>query len=268
MLKKAIAIAITLPILGLGNAAIAADESSSAEATGGKDWNVSVGLKLWRNDWNLPLYTDSQAIEYHSNTELTIIPVLSARYNNWMVSGSYFSKTDYSFGFNQIAFKDGSTYPDVSITAERTEFDINVGYSVLPSLVVTLGYKQIDRKYSILQFGNTIPNTDQDNKTSGFTLGFAASAPLSDQIGLYGSFGYGLNVKTKSLDGTYDTDYYLGEVGLSYGKILEGVPVLDSASAYIGYRVQALVDHNDFYSGASTLADYTQGFVIGANLSF
>ena len=279
MLKKAIAIALTFMITVLVNVAIAAMDEESLEYQellaseesvldiGGKNWSASVGIKLWHNNWNLVLSTDSQAVSYNSNTELLMIPILSARYNNWMMSGSFFSKNNYSFGSSMIAFKDGNTLSDISLTAERSEFDINVGYYVLPSLVATLGYKQIDRVFSILE-DNQIGD-DQKIKTSGFTFGVAAFAPLSKQVGLYGNFAYGY-LKTKSEGvNTYNSDYYLGEVGFSYSKNFEGILfVLESGSVYMGYRFQNLVDHYDFYPGTSTLADYTQGFVIGVNLSF
>jgi len=281
ILKQAIAIAITVPLLGLGNATIAADESSSTMA--GKSWNASVGLKLWRNEWTIPGFGSHQAPEYHSGAELVMIPVLSARYKNWMVSGSYFPKTDYSFNSSGTVNFNQPTFPGVQIDSarvngERSEFDINVGYYVLPSLIVTLGYKNIDRDFAIthtLSTGDTTSSrANQD--TSGFTLGLAAVAPLSDKIGLYGSFAYGLDMETEWGTGfEYDNDYYLGELGLLYGKKLDGVPVLESASAYVGYRFQALIEHyqtshpftNSSSVGTNT-ADYTQGFVIGVNLSF
>ena len=330
-MKKNVALATIMPIcIGLGNTAIAdpqsEEKSSLFTSHFNQDFTASVGIKTWFNKWDLPTVLAAEnssdqnlLLSYDSEMETTLIPVLSFRYKNFLVSGSYFPSTDYSFGQQSLDFPffmptdgGGLQYIDdsgnrmgisgnaavkiplpVSISAERSEWDINVGYYLHRSLVVTAGYKRIDRQSSMsgklpddfsLTFfdpaGNALGtigveeieqagmdtafNVAGDNKTDGLTLGIASVVSLQGRLGLYGSFAYGwLETETKTT--TYNSDYYLGELGLLYSPRFSQIPMLEAASVYLGYRFQFLNDDVAVGNGAT---DSTEGFVLGVNLIF
>jgi len=178
-MKKTVSLSTIIPIcIGLGNTAIAGEPQSVGKrpiftSHFSKHFTASVGVKTWFNKWDLPTVLEpedssdqSLLLSYDSKMETTFIPVLSFRYKNFLVSGSYFPSTDYSFGQQSLDFPffipsngEGLKYVDdsgnmvgisgnaavkmplpVSISAERSEWDINLGYYVHRSLVVTAGY--------------------------------------------------------------------------------------------------------------------------------
>jgi hypothetical protein len=311
MLKKAISMAITMGI-GLGSAAVAEEpqspttgkqEGSLFEPHFGKDFSASVGVKAWISQWTLPLYhvrenqSDQELVQsYVSKTEIPIVPVISFRYKNFFVSGSYFPKTDYSFGeqFIDLPVEGSETkvLKELSGSAERSEWDINVGYYLLPSLVVTAGYKKINRDYrwvvspenadivtrdarddddavpiadnitSILTFEGTFEANDD---IDGLTLGIAGVAPLQGRLGLYGNFAFGWLETYSSSGATYDADYYLGDLGLLYSSRLDNIRMLEAASVYLGYRFQTFTEDVPIGEGTT---DTTKGFVFGVNFVF
>ena len=337
MLKKASLMAILIPIcLGLGHPAIADEPQSSTVGEEsflssvfkphfGRDFSASVGVKTWFNKWNYPLFSIREkesepelVTSYLSDAKQTPIPVLSFRYKNLFVSGSYFPKTDYDFGSQWIDVPfyippedNGTIYFDETIgesgdlviidpkvqlkipvkfspEANRSEWDINMGYFIHPFLAVSVGYKKIKRHaafnyqippidYVLANFAgsgepelDTLPSKEfsltQNDETKGFTLGIASVVPLQGRFGLYGNFAVGW-LETKGEAITYDTDYYLGEVGFLYSHKLESIAVLHAASIHLGYRFQSM--HEDI--PVDTIkgdTDSTDGFVLGVNLSF
>ncbi len=244
--------------------------SSASDSHFEKDFSASVGVKMWMNQWNLPdamIGNNGQKsiMSYTSGTEITIIPVLSMRTKNWLVSGSYFTKTEYGFETQTIGVQldTGVVLPlDILLKDERTEWDINTGYYLHKHLLVTAGYKGIKRiaevtgKISDFPAGTALKiNT----KSSGPTLGIAGVVPLQGRFGLYGNFAYG-----RLGNGDKDpADYYLGDMGLLYSfKIAK---VIDAATVSLGYRFQSL-----YYKGINELEmrDGTEGFALTLTASF
>jgi len=326
-MKKAFVIVTVIQIgIGLGNSAVGEELqqiSSEKEVSPlfdfqspDKNFAAVIGVKSWFNKWEFPieLPDNQQIVSYNSKTESTFIPVLSFKYKNLFVSGSFFPKKDYSFAAQSIDFpffepsnQEGPSiyYFDnnqqeflgisneasvkipipVSISGERSEWDINVGYYLFPTLAVTAGYKRIKRQVSMdipddfsLTLFNEAGQTatvdvnqlrqafleEQDNKTDGLMLSIASVVPLQYQFGLYGSFAYGW-LKTKGNGKTIDSKYKLGELGLLYSHRFEQMPALNAASAYLGYRFQFL---NDDFSVGNGATDSTEGFVFGVNVVF
>ncbi len=72
---------------------------------------------------------------------------------------------------------------------KRKEYDINIGYYILPTLVISLGYKRadIDRASDLIA---------SSYKLKGLLAGVSGSAPIADRLSLYGSFAYGLARET------------------------------------------------------------------------
>jgi hypothetical protein len=150
------------------------------------------------------------------------------RYGSWLATASYFANTTYSLG-GDVSPTTGSLG---ALSAQWKEIDGNLGYYILPSLAVTLGYKQIDQDFT---------NPNLPYRWVGPTVGVAASAPLRGALGLYGTFAYGrLRLEAPVPDAAGEThfnaDYLLGEFGLSYG-----VPTPLSSLSFsvtLGYRAQ------------------------------
>ena len=224
----------------------------SAEIAGAR---VFLGLRLWANQWQVPTtYTQVvvtnpatgalglRAVDrtVQSNTRFVPIPVAGVQYGKILASASFFPTTSYS------------TKGELNRDVGRREFDLNIGYAILPSLVLSVGYK--DAK--INGFSNTIAN---DRYTiRALLLGVSGSAPLTTSLSMYGNFAYGPHrQKGDAPDvggGTkYSGTYTIGEFGLSYRlhqANTGGIP--SSVSMSIGYRFQS-VRTNGITYGTTTL---------------
>ncbi len=244
--------------------------SSASDSHFEKDFSASVGVKMWMNQWILPdamIGNNGQKfiMSYTSGTKIALIPVLSVRAKNWLVSGSYFTKTEYSFEEQTIGVQsgNGTVLPlNISLKNERTEWDINTGYYLHKYLLVTAGYKGVKRIAKVTgQISDFTAGTapDINTKSSGPTLGIAGVVPLQGRFGLYGNFAYG-----RLGNGDKDpADYYLGDMGLLYS--FKFAKVIDAASVSLGYRFQSL-----YYEAGNGLEvrDGTEGFALGLTVTF
>jgi hypothetical protein len=231
----------------LASYALAAALSAQVDAA---DLQFTVGAKLWVNEWTswTPAHTATDVYVIQtiaSNTHVAVIPQLNAFYGRWLVAGSYFVGTDYALG-GGVTPTTGQINPFV---ATRKEADVNVGYYVLPSLALTLGYKQIQQNF--VHIANP-----EFYKWTGPTIGLLASSPLQGgPLSVYGTFAYGrLGLHASEPDlldpevqqfahYNFNADYFLTELGLAYGTPtpLKGL----SLSVTLGYRVQ-VVSTRDF----------------------
>jgi hypothetical protein len=271
-MKKTIYILIISICIGLDNPAIASEDSNYQ-----KGFSATVSMKMWVNEWESPTlltFNNSNLVRsQHSDTvEFAFIPSLNFTYNRFFVSGSYLPETDYSFEIQDV-----SSF-ETKFHATRSEWDINFGYYILPSLIISAGYKDINRDFNIHVNTNNIPNLGKAD-TNGFTIGIASFAPLNDLFAMYGSFTFGWLDTDKQLNelegiignsGKFDVEYYLGELGLTYSSQLNSIPQLNTVSIYMGYRYQALNEErgNLYTSRPLEVTDTTSGFVFGVNLTF
>jgi hypothetical protein len=243
---------------------VGAQEQTSEEpfktADWRKDFSISIGTKLWYNEWT----TFPGTVE--SKDELTPIPVVSVKYQDLFISASHFFDTHYIFPdpFN----------PDVPIFGrgiERKEWDVGVGYYILPPyLALTVGYKKIEQDFVVPENGGLI-------EYEGPTVGFAGAVPMKWGFSLYSSFAYGFMEQETEFplfppefqQEDVKTDYWLVETGVAYTYDLHNLPVnsLSSAMIYAGYRHQQLESEN-LITNTDTNRDITRGMVIGVNLSF
>lgn len=238
-----------------------------------KDFTISIGTKLWFNEWTTwdndttaegrPVVTSNDSDDY----EFTPIPVISIKYHDLFVSASYFMDTDYNFSVFA---------PD---RLDRNEWDVAVGYYLLPPyLALTVGFKNIKQEFD---------DTNLEFKFNGPTVGFVGAVPMKWGFSLYSSFAYGFLEEESDLfeantpgDDDRDSQYWLVETGIAYTHNLQNLPVnllLSSATIYAGYRHQQ-IETDDVgvvirpgVSGGNTAddgLDITRGMVIGVNLSF
>lgn len=256
-------LAAALLMCSLGNSAIAGD-----------DLSITLGAKVWNNKWtswdyyaptplssvaSLPGASES----FTSSSQAVFIPSLTVRYQDFLVTGGLFSKREY--GFTGTA--------GTSFYGKRDELDLHAGYYLLPTLAVTLGYKEVKQ-----DFGS-------DFKYSGPIIGLVGSAPLTQGFSLYGNFGFGAmnanfpaSVKDNSGKSSLRADYYLSEIGLAYSFDAKSFfPSAKALTATVGYRNQTLATQDfavgtDFYSPAKSrsteLRDNTEGLSLGLSVTF
>jgi hypothetical protein len=242
-----------------------------------------AGLRLWANQWEISnlqsvlvaegpqtLVRREQLGSNVSKTEFVPIPVIGVRYDKFVASASYLPKTSYD-----------SQDPTLG-KVKRDELDLNVGYSVLPTVVISLGYKRgtQDRLTGQLDptTGESIPS---GVKVEAILLGASASVPLAGRFSFYGNVAYGVGRnKTDFVGATgetrFDSDYKIGEIGVSYAAYEGGAgAVLKSVLISVGYRAQVLTSKDlplgTYTVPGNSLIDVqhvdvkttTDGFVVG-----
>jgi len=242
----------------------------------GDDWSLTLGAKVWNNKWtswdyyqpfSVPAIVDipGASENFTSGNQSTLLPSVTLRYQDFLLTGSVFSNQEYSF--------DGPT--GTQFKANREETDVHVGYYVLPTLALTLGHKSIKQEFT----GGKVFNY------SGPIFGFVGSAPLTQNYSLYGNFGYGsmtaefpTGLTDNSGQSKKDADYYLSEIGIAYS--FNPSSIISSAKAMtatLGYRSQTLATqgfavgtdaNHPALSRNTELRDNTEGLVLGLSVSF
>lgn len=233
---KSVVTAVTA--LGVSGAALAQNEGLS----------VSAGMRAWYTQWSTFSYlvdannNNIGLIQVSAEAKFVVVPQLSARYGNYLASLSVMPSTRFSF-----VNGDRGT---------RREYDLILGYSVLPGLNLTAGYKKISQR-----------DGDTRYEPGGLVLGLSGSAPLAEGVSLYGSFGAG-RLKTPQSGGRevvkFKTQYRLTELGLAYASVPTPGALRWTLSA--GYRIQVMDSKEAF--GIQDGRDTTQGFAFGALLRF
>lgn len=214
-------------------------------------FSMSVGVRAWYPQWStFGYYVDPDTGEnaaltvISANSELALIPMLSARYGNFMASVSGITSTDFTFSN--------------TIEGVREEFDINVGYFVMPTVAVTAGYKKMQQSA-----GGGVYRPD------GPTIGINASAPLHGPWSLYGNLSLG-KLETPSSDPiSFEADYRLTEVGIAY--TMEGKSRPSHWTLTAGYRMQVMNSKEALANaevGVQDGVDTTQGFSLGVVATF
>src|SRR5262249_14241820 len=167
--------------------------------------------------------------------KLVFIPVLSARYTDFVASFSGFSATSFDY-------VDGGSI-------RRKEFDGNVGWLFTPGVAASVGYKYQS------QF---VPGTTFS--MGGPTVSISGTVPVRGAFSMYGTAGLGRLKTTSSSNVQFDRiDYQLLEAGGAYSVGIGNVP--KAMSITLGYRVQVL-DTKDAF-GSQSARDLTQGFTLG-----
>ena len=209
--------------------------------------SVSIGARAWYTEWTTFSYLvqggDNVALtQVSASNKLLLVPLLSVRYGNFVGSASFVPSTQFSFA-------DGGS-------GKRKEFDANIGYSVLPGLTFTLGYKSVSQRDGSTRY-----------EPSGVVAGLNANAPLGGLFSVYGNLGLG-RLKTPTSGGKevvkFKADYRLTELGLAYTLNAGGWPQRWTFTG--GYRIQVMGSKEAF--GTQDGRDTTQGFTLGVIATF
>jgi hypothetical protein len=208
------------------------------------DWQNArffVGLRLWVTQWDVPyvavrpasnpIHPDRPAFDFYtatstSDTKLVPMPTVGVYAGKWLLAATLAPTTSYDCH---------CSLGDV----DRREFDVNLGYEVVPRLFLSVGYKEATQ--------SKLADVDQSSevKVKAILLGANASVPLTDTLSLYGNAAYGFvrynsDLRDPAGHSHYDGSYQIGEVGLSWrvGQFLGNA--FQNTSVALGYRFQSL----------------------------
>ena len=212
----------------------AAKDQEAPEAS--SNWQASIGVKLHPNRASgitgilVPtvagIVDTSDAVR--SSTELTPFLFGSIRYKNFFISASHFLDTNYNLKLQQSG---------VLVDINRNETDANIGYYVLPSLSLSVGYKEV-------KFGGGLG----DAKYAGPVIGISGYGSMGSGFGLYGSFAYGALTLSAAVDVSNEAKKYAylnSEVGLAYSfDFRDRGGFLSAITLTLGYRYQNIESKN------------------------
>ena len=254
----------------MGGGAFAEDTAPGGAYAQKSDVKVSIGLKAWNNTWEsgTPLH-DGGMGSFTAGEQLSLVPSIGIRWKDFLVSASYFNKTSYSFTDyrDKVTFDNGTFSEIISTKADRDEYDINIGYFVLPGVAVSLGYKEVKQKYHIIFTGDAGPFDvgTQTTTLSTPTLGIQASSKIGDTpFFMYGSgaMSIGDSLKAEFENGSSVTGWYsAAELGLGYAFPSGIVFTLGVKSQFMDVKMDT--------SGLTQRArDITSGLIAGIAYTF
>ena len=226
-----------LLLSGVSSAALAQDPGLS----------VSAGARAWYTQWTTfgyyaPANVNLALTQVSGPATWVVLPTVSLRYGNFIGSFSAFPATNFTFS-------------DAS-ASKREEFDLNLGYAVLPGLNLTLGYKKIAQRGADFRY-----------EPAGPVLGLSGNAALAGALSVYGALGLG-QLKTPTSGGDkvvkFKAAYRLTEVGLAY--TLPATGFVKRWTLTAGHRIQVMRSKEAFESQDGI--DTTQGFTLGALATF
>ena len=165
-----------------------------------------------------------------SSTQVSFLPSIALRYGRYVLAGSFQPTTRYESPVAET--------PGVTARPERREWDVSLGYAVMPNLVVSVGWKDVSIDTTL---GASFPVTETalPIKFAGPFIGAAASTPLGSDWSLYGNVAYGRpDAKVNGSTIGTSTDYISTEFGLQYS--LRGLgQAFERAVLILGYRTQS-----------------------------
>jgi len=224
----------------------------------GQDTSLTLGYKLWLNTWETSISGapgTNHVIALTKGIDATSIPNLSLKHGNWLLSGSYLVTGNYNFPSYQERFNNGLGN-NVNFTASRTEADVNLGYYFTPNLVATVGYKNVEQKYTAYVNGANLG----DSKThyNGVTAGVGGAAGIGAGFALYGNAAGGLMAAsyTPSSGNKQTALYEASEVGVAWHH--------GGFGTSLGYKFQYLTTRTP----GNVSADVTRGYMLGLSYTF
>jgi len=217
--------------------------SAGAASAQEESWSITAGVRAWRMDWTTFSYIADEAgnnialTQKSASEKVALMPSLTVRYGRWLGTVSGVTPTRLSF--------------DDDTVDKRSEWDASVGYSVLPGLTATLGYKRVTQRAGTNAY-----------RPGGPVLGVSANVPIGEGLSLYGSLGLG-RFNTPSGDQIkFKATYSLTEVGLGYALNTD----FPRWTLTGGYRMQVMRSKEAFDNQDGR--DTTQGVTLGLRVTF
>lgn len=249
--------------------------------------HLFAGVRPWATTWDMPLLDTKTVIlntaggpviavqevpiTIQSDAKIVPLTIVGVRGGDFVISANVAPGTNYS------------TSGQTSAKVKRTEGDLNLGYAISPSVMVSAVYKLAKVSQLLTSNAASLSGLSYGYRVEGLLVGLNASGPLQGQWSIYGSAAVGL-ARAKYDGGATDADgkssgdgyYRIGEVGLSR-TLLSGSEggALKSLALQIGYRFQNVSIRNNAYgtydatTGAQlsvehrSTASNTQGFLVG-----
>lgn len=210
-----------------------------------KDFDLTLGAKFWYHKWGSSSFSsqtrDANAVSLDSDYNILVTPTVSLRYKKFLLAGSYATGPEFEFSsYTDLALVGSGTCTDTgtgatrecavssrfSTKADRTEWDVAVGYIFLRYFSLFAGYKSIEQEFKTTStiltpglVGTGVPSVSEGTTTiKGPVVGLQGSGPIGDTpLLLFGNVTYGL-LKSEFGGGTPDADSPMlsSEVGLAY----------------------------------------------------
>lgn len=249
-------------------------------------WNLVLSQRVWVATWDQalvdvaltapPTETDlAQATaSQQKNVSRRSIPITALG-----VRRGAFSATLSRFGTQR--FDGNGAYAEEFV--RRNETDVSVGYQLVPGVSVALIRKTGSVSSTQTRATTELLGRDSGNKGRATLVGLSASAPVSDQLSIYGNLAYGKGRFTDAIDASVSIGarYSVSEFGLAYRYALPGSAAgFDALSVQAGYRSQAIsyagVEPADFdgfpakvtISSTGKGRSITDGFIVSVSLIF
>jgi hypothetical protein len=204
----------------------------------------------------------------NSDTTTSALPSLSLRYGRLSLNGSYHLSTNY----RGTAPEEGG----LPVVFRRKEWDLSAGYSPLPNIVLSAGWKQVHVDSPDAELG-VYPM-----RLAGPFVGAGMSASLAPDWSVYGSVSLGRSkLKLAGAQQGRSGDYMASEFGVRYA-LQAWLPSLSGAGLLFGYRTQVyryrdvpfLLFDTDFDGNGSirpatrTVRQGVDGLTVGIAYSF
>ncbi len=246
-----------------------------------KNWSVSLGLKVWANDWSTFVVNDDAA----NGTSITgftsdsptaaFLPTITFKYKNFFLNAGAFTSGTYKFPDSSQSFNlacCGNKVVTTSQSAKRDEFDINLGWFFHPRLAATIGYKEVKQKYTTTFSapGVVFPASPESTTTYKIpTIGLLGNAPLGDDSRL---FIYGIGAWGPSISVTYDQCSSCNTPSGWYGTAETGLGYAFSRNILgtLGFKTQTIhqTTKSNFGRPDQVADDTTYGLIGGITFTF
>ncbi|MEO5332006.1 MAG: hypothetical protein H7839_08285 [Magnetococcus sp. YQC-5] len=232
------------------------------------DFSLTVGLKGWYKDfatsttWQGDRANNTNVLYADSDAKLSAIPNLTLKWRDFFATGSYFIPSDYDFNLGKNYFANDPVGYDIKAKGKRSDYDLSLGYMILPNVGAALGYKQVKQDWhlSVSRAGALVTEIDSKATLSGPFAGLILIAPLMDQFTLIGNLAYGLGMEWKYEPSTPKdkASYISTELSAVYRP--SAMPQL---GLQMGYKYQSIDTNFKMIYGDATGPDTTKGPFLG-----
>lgn len=224
------------------SAALLTGPPALAQDSGGI--SVSVGVRSWLATWTSFTYLPpdyDQVGPTAAGTRLILLPAFAARMGDFTLLLSGMPSTTFDFA---------------NSTGSRQEFDVALGWTVVPGITVTGGYKRVLQREGAVRY-----------EPKGPVIGLNGNATVNGPLSLYGQVALG-KLRTSGVAGpnnvSFDARYSVSEFGLAY--TLVGGNWVRRWNLTAGYRIQQMVSREA--AAGQDGSDSTSGFTLGVSATF